>query len=120
MKIINFEKKKIKLITKGLHGLYGNASICYIGKKRFENKCLKDKEYCKVRDHYHYTGEYRGAAHSICNLKYSVPKKVPIVFHNVSSYDYHFIMKELGEEFKKQFTCLGEYTEKYITPIYDL
>ena len=34
---------------------------------------LKDKKYCKVRDHY--TGEYRGIAHSICNLKYSVPKR---------------------------------------------
>ena len=46
----------------------------------FENKYFKDKKYCKVRDHCHYTGEYRGAAHSICNLKYSVPKKIPVVF----------------------------------------
>ena len=38
-----------------------------------------------------------------------------IVFHNGSNYDYHFIMKELAEEFKKQFTCLGENIEKYIT-----
>ena len=53
--------------------------------------------------------------HSICNLKYSVPKKIPIVFHNGSNYEYHFIIKELAEEFKKQFTCLGENTEKYIT-----
>ena len=59
--------------------------------------------------------EYRGAAHSICNLKYSVLKKIPIVFHNGSNYDYHFIIKELAEEFKKQFTCLGENNEKYIT-----
>ena len=53
--------------------------------------------------------------HSICNLKYGVPKKIPIVFHSGSNYDYHFIMKELAQEFKKQFTCLGENTEKYIT-----
>ena len=53
--------------------------------------------------------------HSICNLKYSVPEKVSIVFHNGSNYDYHFIIKELAEEFKKQFTCLGESTEKYTT-----
>ena len=76
---------------------------------------MKDKKYCKVRDHCHYTGEYRGAAHSICNLKYSAPKIIPIVFHNGSNYDYYFIMKELAEGFKKQFTCLGEITEKYIT-----
>ena len=76
---------------------------------------MKDKKYHKIRDHCHYTGEYRGAAHSLCNLKYKVLKKVPIVFHNGSNYDYHFIIKELAEEFKKQFTCLGENTEKYIT-----
>ena len=34
-----------------------------------------------------------GAAHSICNLKYSVPKIHPIVFHNGSNHDYHFIIK---------------------------
>ena len=67
------------------------------------------------RDHCHYAGEYRGAEHSICNLKYAVPKNNPIVFHNGSNYDYHFIIKELAQEFQKQFTCLGENTEKYIT-----
>ena len=69
-------------------------------------------KYKKVRDHCHYAGEYRSAAHSICDLKYNVPKKIPIVFHNGSNYDYHFIIKELAEEFKKQFTWLGESTEK--------
>ena len=53
--------------------------------------------------------------HSICNLKYSLPKKILIAFHNGSNYDYHFIIKGLAEEFKKQFTCLGEHTEKFIT-----
>ena len=56
-----------------------------------------------------------GAAHSTYNLKQSIPKNIPIVFHNGSDYDYHFIMKELAEEFKKQFTCLGETTDKYTT-----
>ena len=53
--------------------------------------------------------QYRGAVHSIYNLKYSVPKKRPIAFHNGSNYDYHFI------KFKKQFTFLGENTSKYRT-----
>ena len=76
---------------------------------------MEDKKYCLVRDHCHFTGEYRGAAHGICNSKYSVPKKNHIAFHNESNYDYHAIIKESAEEFKKQFTCLAENTEKYIT-----
>ena len=54
---------------------------------------MKDKKY-KVRDHCHCTEKYRGAAHSICNLKYSAPKNICIAFHNVSNYDYHFNIKE--------------------------
>ena len=76
---------------------------------------VKDKRYRKVRDHCHYRGEYRGTAHSIFNLKYSTPKKILIAFHNGFDYDYHFIIKDLAEEFEKKLTCLGENTEKYIT-----
>ena len=57
----------------------------------------------------------RGAVHSICNLRYKTPKGIPVVFHNGSTYDYHFIIKELEEEFEGQFDCLVENTEKYIT-----
>ena len=66
------------------------------------------KQQQKVRDHCHYTGKYRGAAHNICNLRYKVPKEIPVVFHNGSTYDYHFIIKELVKEFKSSFECLGE------------
>ena len=68
MKIINFKKKKMKLLTKEQQESYENAKICYLCKEKFENKYLKDKKYLKVRDHCHYTGEFRGVAHSICNL----------------------------------------------------
>ena len=44
-------------------------------KKKFK-KYVKDKEYCTVRDHRHYTGKYKGAVRGIGNLKYSVPKKI--------------------------------------------
>ena len=80
VKIINFKKKKMKLLIKEQQDSYKNAKICYICIEKFENKYLKDEKYHKARDHHHYTGEYRGAAHSICNLKYSVLKKIPIVF----------------------------------------
>ena len=77
---------------------------------------MKDKKYRKLRDYCHYAEEYRGVVNSICNLKCSVRKKISIVFHNGSNYDYHFITKELVEEFKKQLTCLGENNKNiYIT-----
>ena len=41
--------------------------------KRIEDKHAKDNIYCKVKNHCQYTVKYRDAAHSICNLKYSVP-----------------------------------------------
>ena len=73
------------------------------------------KNIIKVRVHCHYTGKYRGAAHNICNLRYKVSKEIPVVFHNGSTYDNHFIIKELVKEFEGNFDCLGENTEKYIT-----
>ena len=111
-KIINYEKKKlISLITK--EEIYHNRQkISYICKKEFDSN---DKKQQKVRDHCHYTGKYRGAAHNICNLRYKVPKKIPVVFHNGSTYDYHSIIKELVKEFDGNFECLAENTEKYIT-----
>ena len=56
-------------------------SVIFV-KKNLKINVWKEKKYCEVRDDCHYTGEYIGAAHSICNLKYSVPKKIPILFHN--------------------------------------
>ena len=100
MLIVNFKNKKVKSLTKEQQESHENAQICYICKEKLENKYLKDKKYRKVTDHCHNTGEYRGDAHSIFNLKYSVPRKIPIIFHIGSNYDYCFIIKELAEEFK--------------------
>ena len=111
-KIINYEKKKMIPLTTEEKIYHNKQKICYMCKKEFNNK---EKKNYKVRDHCHYTGKYRGAAHNICNLRYKVPKEIPIVFHNGSICDYHFIMKELEKEFDGNFECLGENTEKYIT-----
>ena len=67
-----------------------------------------------VRGHCQYTGKYSGVAHDVCNLRYKLPKETPVVFHNGSTYDYHFIIKELAEECEGEFECLGENTEKSI------
>ena len=69
---------------------YENAKICYICKEKPEKKYMKDKKYRKDRDHCHYAVECRSAAHSICNLKYVIPKKIYIAFKNGSNYDYSF------------------------------
>ena len=86
--------------------------------KRFstdENDENAFKLYHKVRDHCHYTRKFRGAARSICNLRYKTPKEIPLVFHNGFTHDYHFIINQLGKEFEGQLEYLGENTEKYIT-----
>ena len=111
-KIINYEKKKMISLTMEEKVHYNKQKVCYICTKEFDNN---DEKQQKVRDHCHYTGKYRGAAHNICNLRHKVHKEIPVVFHNGSTYDYHFIIKELAKEFEGNFECLGENTEKYIT-----
>ena len=113
-KIINYEKKEMIPLTREEKDCHNNQRVCHICKKIFR---IGDdnKKYHKVKDHCHYTGKYRGASHNICNLRYKTPKEIPIVFHNGSTYDYHLVIKELAEEFKRELDCLGENTEKYIT-----
>ena len=110
-RIINYEKKKMIALTTEEKIHHDKQKVCYICKKEFHN----NKKQQKVKDHCHYTGKYRGAAHNICNLRYKIPKEILVVFHNGSTYDYHFIIKELVKEFEGNFECLGENTEKYIT-----
>ena len=101
-KIINYEKKKMIPLTTKEEIYHNKQKICYICKKEFDTKDQNNK----VGDHCHYTGKYRGAAHNICNLRYKIPKEIPIVFHNDSTYDYHFIIKELVKEFEANFECI--------------
>ena len=111
-RIINYEKKKIIPLTKEEKINYNDQQICYVCKKEFDKN---NKKHHKVRDHCNYTGKYKGAAHNICNLRNKVPKEIPVLFHNGSTYDYRFVIKELVKEFEVNFDCLGENAEKYIT-----
>ena len=70
-KIINYENKKMIPLTTEEKIYHNKKIICSICKEEFNNN---DKNNYKVRDHCHYTGKYRGAAHNICNLRYKVPK----------------------------------------------
>ena len=90
--IINFEEKEMIALTNKEIKSYEKQKVCHICKKEF----CDDKNKKKVRDHCHYTRKFRGAAHTVCNLRYKVPKEISIVFHNGSTY-YHFIIKKLGK-----------------------
>ena len=79
-----------------------------------KKKKKKIKLYKKVRDQCHYTEKVRRSALSISNLRYKLPKNIPIVICN-AGYDTHSIIKQLPEELEGKFECLGENTEKYIT-----
>ena len=118
--MVPVKKKKMVPLTKGGKTSYKNQEKCHICEEKF---CMdKDDKYYinrkKVKDHCHYTGKFRRAAHSKCNLNYKVPKDIPIIIHN-ASYDSsimtHFIINQLAEEFKGELNCIGENMEKYIT-----
>ena len=112
-KITNYEMKPMDPLTEEEKETYKNQELCHICEKEF---CTdSNKEIRKFRDHCHYTGKYRGAAHSKCNLNYKIFKEIPVLFHNGSAYDYHFIINYLAGKFKGNFECLGENTEKYIS-----
>ena len=92
----NFEENEmIPLINQEIKS-YEKQKVCHICEKTFcddKNKKSEYDLYNEVRDHCHYTGKFRGAAHNICNLRYKVLRKIPIVFYNGSTYDYHFVIK---------------------------
>ena len=98
-KIINYEKKEMILLTKKEEKNHNKQKVCHICRKEFSTDGSNNK-YHKVKDHCHYTEKYRGVAHDICNLRYKTSKEIPVVFHNGSTYDYHFIINNLAEEFE--------------------
>ena len=106
-KQFNFAKKMVNLTTKE-QTEFKKAKICWICQKRFNEK---DK---KVRDHDHFTGKFRGAAHNQCNLQFKKPKFTPVIFHNLSGYDAHLFVKNLGVS-EGNIKCIPNNEEKYIS-----
>ena len=96
-RIINIRKKKMKLLTSKQQEIYEKAKICYIWGKNFEDKYTNDNKSHKTRVHCYYTCQYKGGAHSICNLKYSILEEIIVDLYSGLNYDYHFNIKELTE-----------------------
>lgn len=68
----------------------------------------------KVRDHCHFTGRYRGALHSGCNLKLKQkPFSIPVFAHNMSGCDSHMFVKLLAES-EGEVSCIPQNEEKYM------
>ncbi|XP_076291056.1 uncharacterized protein LOC143214203 [Lasioglossum baleicum] len=88
---------------------FRTATHCHVCEKTFEENDIR------VRDHCHFTGAYRGPAHNGCNLSYQSSYVIPVVFHNLSGYDAHFIIKELANSFEGRIDVLPLTKEKYIS-----
>ena len=108
--ITNIPKKEIIFGEKEKER-YNEETRCWICKGEFDDK---DKNKEKVKDHCHYTGRYRGAAHNECNLNYRNPNFTPVVFHNLSGYDSHLFIKNLGFS-EGNIDCIPNNEEKYIS-----
>ena len=105
-----FPEKPMNKLSREEWKRFNSATVCHICLKGFDGVASK------VRDHCHYTGMYRGAAHNSCNLKYKIPSFIPIVFHNLSKYDAHLFINELGRTFNREdIGCIAENKEKYIS-----
>ena len=95
---------------------FNEATKCWICNEEFDDTANKKgyRKNEKVKDHCHYTGRFRGAAHNSCNLKYKKPKFIPVVFHNLSGYDSHLFIKNLGFT-DGTIDCIPNNEEKYIS-----
>ena len=77
--------------------------------------CFKEfKDKGKVRDHCHYTGAYRGAAHFGCNLRYKIPNYISVVLHNLAGYDAHLFIRELAK-YTTDIGVIAKNIEDYIS-----
>ena len=111
-KITNIPQKKM-LFGKGEVERFHKETRCWICHGKFEDDDDDDDNY-KVRDHCHFTGRYRGAVHKKCNLLYRKRNFTPLVFHNLSGYDSHLLVKNLGRS-DGSIDCTLNNEEKYIS-----
>ena len=92
---------------------FKRSTCCYICKKGFTE--YPSESEIKVRDHDHFTGRYRGAAHSKCNIAMRTVKKIPIFFHNLIGYDSHIIFNNLDITTCMTPSIVAKAMEKFVS-----
>ena len=114
---INWLEEDVKIISK-----LGNEKMKITAEEEEEFKQASNCWICgqllnledRVRDHCHFTGRYRGAAHNRCNLKYSKPNNISVFFHNLTGYDSHLFIKKLNDTIGN-IDCIPNNEENYIS-----
>ena len=114
---INWLEEDVKIISE-----LGNEKMVITAEEEKEFKQASNCWICgqllnledRVRDHCHFTGRYRGAAHNRCNLKYRKPNNISVFFHNLSGYDSHLFIKKLNNTMGT-IDCIPNNEEKYIS-----
>ena len=101
-----YRKPKPLILTQEEQKSFDKAEFCHI--------CNKELLEDKVRDHCHFTGQYRGAAHNSCNLNCRKPLILPVIFHNLQGYDAHLFIKQLAS-LPGDLNCIPSTEEKYIS-----
>ena len=108
IKIIADIPEKEMIFGKEEKERFHKETKCWMCNEEFNDKNVK------VRDHCHFTGRYRGAAHDKCNINYRKPNFTPVVFHNLSGYDSHLFIKSLGFS-EGNIDCIPNNEERYIS-----
>ena len=108
---LSLPKKKMIPLSPEEWKKFRESEVCWLCRGKFG-----EKRFSKVRDHCHYTGKFRGAAHQSCNLKFQRPKFTPVFFHNLQNYDAHLFVRALGlMDEVLSIKCIPNNDEKYIS-----
>lgn len=119
--------KELETLSQQLNTLFNNANVPIqmtaedeINFLRATNCHICEKKLFRhinvvVRDHCHFTGKFRGAAHQSCNLEYRNFRTIPVIFHNLTHYDAHFLIEKIACGFEGSVKVIPLNSEKYIS-----